>query len=154
MFSVLADGPRRHRLVEGAGAEVGWIRGRAIGFRGFRNKTEVIAAAAAGWRALQALLHRGYAAWPRQVVDWERLRFVHDGAHEWVSDGHIPLARLQRVPGNVGDARSADGVDPAGTNELAIEFVVPSWTDERAMIPIAHVLWPSVRQAPASASAR
>jgi hypothetical protein len=137
MFSVFADGPRRHRLVEGAGADVGWIRGRAIGFRGFRNKAEAIAAASAGWRSLQTLLHREYASWPRQVVEWENLRFVHDGAHEWVSDGRIPLARLQRVPREVEDDRAPVA---AAAHELAVEFVVPSWIDEGAMIPIAHAL--------------
>lgn len=53
MCSVLADGPRRHRLADGTGADVGWIRGRAIGFRGLRNKSDVMAAASAGWRSLQ-----------------------------------------------------------------------------------------------------
>jgi hypothetical protein len=141
MFSVLADGPRRHRLAAGDGAEVGWIRGRAIGFRGFRSKSDVIAAASAGWRALHTLLHREYASWPRQVVDWERLRFVHDGAHEWVSDGHIPLARLQRLQRNLDGARTEGAPVRAAAHELAVEFVVPSWMDEAAMIPIAHALW-------------
>ena len=123
MFSVLADGPRRYRLTDGDGAELGWIRGRAIGFRGLRHRADAIAAASAGWRSLQSVLHRRYAAWPRQVVAWEDLRFVHDGAHEWVSDGRIPLARVQR-PGP----------------DLAVEFVVPSWMDDRAMIPLARAL--------------
>lgn len=140
MFSVLADGPRRHRLTDGTGAELGWIRGRAIGFRGLRNKSEAIAAASAGWRSLQTLLHREYASWPREVVDWENLRFVHDGAHEWVSDGRIPLARLQRIGRRVEDAQTERSAGTTSTHELAVEFVVPSWTDEAAMIPIAHVL--------------
>ena len=140
MFSVLQDGPRRHRLADGTGADVGWIRGRAIGFRGLRNKSDAIAAASAGWRSLQTLLRRGYARWPRQVVDWERLRFVHDGAHEWVSDGRIPLARLQRMPRHVPDGQAESAPGAASAHELAVEFVVPSWMDEAAMIPIAHLL--------------
>jgi hypothetical protein len=141
MFSVLADGPRRHRLADGTGAEVGWIRGRAIGFRGLRNRSDAIAAASAGWRSLQSQLRREYARWPRQVVDWERLRFVHDGAHEWVSDGRIPLARVQRVPRPITEADP--GVPPAAVpaSELAVEFVVPAWMADATMIPIAHVLW-------------
>ena len=135
MFSVLADGPRRYRLSDGSGAELGWIRGRAIGFRGFRSKSDVIAAASAGWRSLQFLLRRQFAEWPRQVVEWEQLRFVHDGAHEWVSDGRIPLARVQRMSQPVG-VGEAGGSAP----ELAVEFVVPAWMDEGAMVPIAHVL--------------
>jgi len=140
MFSVLADGPRRHRLADGTGADIGWIRGRAIGFRGFRNKSDVIAAASAGWRSLQTQLRREYASWPPQVVDWERLRFVHDGAHEWVSDGRIPLARMLRMPRHVEDAQAESAPGPASAHELAVEFVVPSWMDEGAMIPMAHVL--------------
>jgi hypothetical protein len=140
MFSVLADGPRRHRLSDGAGVDVGWIRGRAIGFNGLRNESDAMAAAAAGWRSIQTLLHREYARWPRQVVDWERLRFVHDGAHEWVSDGRIPLARVHRVPRRVVDAGGGGASEDDPAQVLAIEFVVPSWMDEGAMIPIAHVL--------------
>ena len=94
MFSVLSDGPGRYRLEDGTGTDAGWIHGNAIGFRGLRNEAEAIVAASAGWRTLQSLLHREYAAWPRQEVNWELLRFVNDGAHEWVSDGRIPLARL------------------------------------------------------------
>ena len=123
MFSVREDGPRRYQLTDGTGAELGWIRGRAIGFRRFRNRTDAIAAASAGWRSLQSLLRRQYAAWPRQVVAGQVLRFVHDGAHEWVSDGRIPLARVQRL-----------------AHDLAVEFVVPSWMDDEAMIPLAHAL--------------
>ena len=97
MFSVLADGAGRYQLGDGTGADAGWIRGRAIGFRGLRNDAEAIVAASAGWRTLQRFLHREEAAWPRPEVDWERLRFVSDGAHEWVSDGRIPLARICRA---------------------------------------------------------
>jgi hypothetical protein len=73
------------------------IRGKSIGFRGLRNEAEVIVAASVGWRTLQSLLHREYAGRPREEVNWERLRFVNDGAYEWVSDGRIPLARVFRA---------------------------------------------------------
>jgi hypothetical protein len=97
MFSVLADGPGSYRLEDGTGADAGWIRGKSIGFRELRNEAEVIVAASAGWRTLQSLLHREYAGRPREEVNWERLRFVNDGAYEWVSDGRIPLARVFRA---------------------------------------------------------
>jgi hypothetical protein len=141
MFSVLADGPGRYRLEDGTGADVGWIRGRSIGFRGLRNEAEVIVAASAGWRTLQSVLHREYAAWPRQEVDWERLRFVSDGAYQWVSDGRIPLARVYRTRH---PAVQADDVVAAAAwprRRLAVEFVVPSWMHEDSMTPLAHALW-------------
>ena len=141
MFSVLSDGPRRYRLENGAGASAGWIRGRAIGFRGLRNEAEAIVAASAGWRTLQDLLRREYAAWPRQEVNWERLRFVNDGAHEWVSDGRIPLARVTHASRGIaherGDAAAATGPN----REYAVEFVVPSWLSEECVVPLAHALW-------------
>jgi len=141
MFSVIADGPGRYRLEDGTGSKAGWIRGRSIGFHGLRSEAEAIVAASAGWRTLQSILRREYAAWPRQEVDWERLQFVHDGAHEWVSDGRIPLARVCRTPRGI--ARGRDGVsDGSGASiPLAVEFVVPSWMPTDAVVPLAHALW-------------
>ena len=141
MFSVLSDGPRRYRLEDGAGANAGWIRGRAIGFRGLRNEAEAIVAASAGWRTLQSVLRHEYAAWPRQEVAWERVRFVNDGAHEWVSDGRIPLARLRRPSHGALDSRDEASAAAGSTRQFAVEFVVPSWLDEEAVIPLAHALW-------------
>ena len=134
MFSVLADGPGRYRLGNGSGANVGWIHGRTIGFRGLRNKAEAIVAASAGWKTLRTSLRRQYADWPPQEVDWERLRFVNDGAHVWVSDGRIPLARVYRSA-----AGSAHGPSPART--LAVEFVLPSWLSEERIVPLTRALW-------------
>ena len=140
MFSVLTDGPRRYRLVDGTGADAGWIRGKSIGFRGLGSEAEAIVAASAGWRALQSRLHREDATWPRQDVDWERLRFVHDGAYEWVSDGRIPLARLYRTRRAAAHGLyEAAAAGPA--RQLAVEFVAPSWMSDESMIPLAHALW-------------
>ena len=134
MFSVLADGAGRYKLGNGSGANVGWIRGKTIGFRGLRNKSEAIVAASVGWKTLRTSLRREYADWPRQEVDWERLRFLNDGAHDWVSDGRIPLARVYRS-----GSGSAHGPSPART--LAVEFVLPSWLSEERVIPLARALW-------------
>ena len=140
MFSVFADGPGRYRIEDAAGADAGWIRGRSIGFRGLRSDAEAIVAASAGWRTLRSLLHREFTAWPRQEVDWEHLRFVHDGAHEWVSDGRIPLARVYRTSGTErGRPDVPATIAPAG--RLAVEFVVPSWMDMETVVPLARALW-------------
>jgi hypothetical protein len=141
MFSVLAESPGRYRLEDTTGADAGWIRGKSIGFRGLRSEAEAIVAASAGWRALQALLHREYAEWPRQEVDWEGLHFVNDGAYEWVSDGRIPLARLYRTRHAAAQGLADVGAPASPTRQLAIEFVVPAWMGEDAMIPLAHALW-------------
>lgn len=141
MFSVLSDGPGRYRLEDGTGADTGWIRGKSIGFRGLRNEAEAIVAASAGWRTLQSILHREHAAGSRQDVDWERLRFVNDGAYEWVSDGRIPLARLYRTRHAAAHGH-ADVFGAAGSpRQLAVEFVVPSWMSDESVTPLAHALW-------------
>ena len=140
MFSAFTDGPGRYRIEDATGADAGWIRGRSIGFRGLRSDAEAIVAASAGWRTLRSLLHREFTAWPRQEVDWEHLRFVHDGAHEWVSDGRIPLARVYRTSGTErGRPDVPATIAPAG--RLAVEFVVPSWMDMEAVVPLANALW-------------
>jgi hypothetical protein len=141
MFSVLQDGPGRYRLKDGAGTDAGWIRGKSIGFRGLRNEAEAIVAASAGWRVLQSMLHREHAALPRQDVDWEGLRFVNDGAYEWVSDGRTPLARLYRTRHAAAHGH-AEGFSAAWPpRQLAVEFVVPSWLGDESVIPLAHALW-------------
>jgi hypothetical protein len=141
MFSVLAEGPGRYRLEDGTGAEAGWIRGRSIGFRGLRSEAEAIVAASAGWRTLQSALRRERSDWPIQTVDWEHLRFVHDGAYEWVSDGLVPLARLHRTTRVTAHDRDEVGTAARADRRLAVEFLVPSSMDEDAMIPLAHALW-------------
>jgi hypothetical protein len=141
MFSMLADGQGRYRLVADGGADAGWIRGKSIGFHGVRNEADAIEAASIGWRTLQALVHRGPAAGPREVVVHERLRLVHDGAYEWVSDGRVPLARLLRSSQPGAHGHDAIGAAARAPRRLAIEFVVPSWVAEHDMIPLAHALW-------------
>ena len=84
-------------------------------------------AASAGWRTLQSGLRREYAAWPRQDVEWERLRFVNDGAYEWVSDGRIPLARIYRTSHASAHGRHDVATAAWPTRQSAVEFVVPSW---------------------------
>jgi hypothetical protein len=141
MFSVRAEGSGRYRLEDGTGTEVGWIRGRSIGFRGLHSDAEAIGAASAGWRTLQSALRRAHAAWPSPSVDWEHLRFVHDGAYEWISDGVVPLARLHRTTRMAAHDRDALGSTSRSNRPLAVEFLVPSSIDGDAMIPLAHALW-------------
>lgn len=128
MVNVHADGDDRHRLEDHAGAQVGWIRGRAIGFIGIAEERDALRAAAAGSRALQAALRRQYPGWPRYEPAVERLRLVHDGAYEWVSDGSVPIARLVRP--------AADASRP----RFGLEYVLPSFASEGATIAIAQAL--------------
>src|SRR3712207_3683092 len=107
MIRVLGDGEQRHRLEDAEGCLIGWIRRRAVGFRGFASERHAITAAVDGWRALEGVLRREYPGWPRFQPAFDELRTVHDGAHEWISDGRTPLARLVRPPADTGDATFA-----------------------------------------------
>ena len=140
MSRMLAREPRRHRFERRSDPHPEWIHARAIGFGGFGNEADVVAAAAAGWKSLQQQLHHPHAVHARLVVDWDRLRFVRDGAHEWVSDGRIPLARVYRM-GPSGSGARPVGVDAAElVSELAIEFVVPSWIGHDQSLAIAGAI--------------
>jgi hypothetical protein len=128
MIRVLANGDDRHRLEDAAGRDIGWIRGRVIGFRGLESDAQAIDAVGAIWPVFDAALSRTYFGRPRQDVRVDELRLVHDGAYEWVSDGQHPLARLHRPrAGHRGDG-------------LAIELVLPTYANEGVAITIAQVV--------------
>jgi hypothetical protein len=128
MLNVHMDGDDRHRLEDQAGAQVGWIRGRAIGFTGLATERDALRAAATGSRALQVALRRQYPGWPQYEPAFEALKLVHDGAYEWVSDGKVPLARLVRPGAGTAGAR------------YGLEYVLPSFASEGVAIAIAQAL--------------
>jgi hypothetical protein len=127
MLSVHADGEYSYRLENEAHAQVGWIRGRAIGFGGIRSVEHALPIALAGARALHAALRREHPGWPHAAPALECLRLVHDGAYEWISDGTMPVARLVRaVP------------DAPARAPLGIEFVLPTFATDGLAITVAQ----------------
>lgn len=138
MIRFLGDGDGKYRLVNAGDEEVGWIRGRVIGFRGFDSEEHAVAAAVVGAEALGAFLERqtGRRHLPEPA---EPLRLVHDGAHEWISDGRVPVARLSRPP------TSAAGGDASGS--FAIEFVLPMAATEATAIHAAGRVHAAIRHA-------
>lgn len=129
MLSIHADGDGRHRLEDARGTAIGWVRGRTIGFTGLRSVRGAIGAAADGARALQQALRRQYPGWPQHVPALEELRVVHDGAHEWISDGKVPLVRLLRLRG-----------EEATRGAFGLEFVLPTFASDGVAIAVAHAL--------------
>jgi hypothetical protein len=129
MVRILADGEQRHRLEDADGNHIGWIRRRAVSFHGFASESSAVAAAVAAWHALESVLRRAYTGWPRFRPALDELRLVHDGAHEWISDGRTPLARLVRPP-----------ADTTSDASFAIEFVLPSYATEGVVIAAAQVM--------------
>jgi hypothetical protein len=128
MLRVFGEGDDVFRLENGAGARIGTIRGRAIGFRGFATEDDARDAAVAAWHAMNGALKREYPSWPHHALAVERLRTTHDGAYEWFYDGTRAIARLFRP------AR-ADGDGAHG-----IELLLPSYSSEAVAISAAHAM--------------
>ncbi|HEX6060091.1 MAG TPA: hypothetical protein VFZ11_13855 [Gemmatimonadaceae bacterium] len=141
MLEVFEIAEDSYRLLDGRGRDVGWIRGGALGFGGFRTEADALTAAAVGHQALAAHLRRSFGAPMLSSDPGAPLRVVHDGADDWISRGAQPLARLFRP----GEARRADGHDAT----YRVEFVVPSYVRAGALIAAAQQLHRAI-QAPAS----
>jgi hypothetical protein len=142
MFTVLSDGDGKYRLEDARGAQVSWISGRAIGLRGFASEDAARDAALDGWDALELTLRREYGGWMHYEPRRERIRTVHDGAYEWFYDGTMAIARLLRP------------LALAGHDSFGIQFVLPSYAMDGAVIAAAHTVATAVapHREPASAS--
>ena len=128
MLRVMEMGEGVHRIEAPDGAVVGWIRGRTVAFRGFADVDAALDAAGPASAALEKALRRQYPGWPHYEVEREKLRLVHDGAYEWVSDGTAPIARLVRP--------REDRAESYG-----LEFALPSYASEGVAITAAQSLW-------------
>jgi hypothetical protein len=126
MFNILSNGDSKHRIEDAAGAQVGWIHGDVIGFRGFVTEDDARDAAVAARKALDAALERQYSGWPRRELSVDRMATVHDGTCEWFSDGTAPIARLLRPQRRAYDT------------SYGIELVLPSYAGEGVAITVAH----------------
>lgn len=128
MLRVLSDGDDRYRLENEDDVQIGWINGRAIGFRGFATEGDAKEGAVAAWQALDLVLRRQYPGWPSYTPALDELQLVHDGAYEWFADGTSPIARLVRPQRRAYDTT------------FGIELVLPSYASEGVAITAAHAV--------------
>jgi hypothetical protein len=128
MLRVLSDGDDRYRLENDDDVQVGWINGRAIGFRGFMTEGDAREGAVAAWQALDLVLRRQYPGWPSYTPALDALHLMHDGAYEWFADGTAPIARLIRPQRRAYDLT------------YGIELVLPSYASEGVAITAAHAV--------------
>ena len=128
MFNVLSDGDGKYRLEDSNGTQVSWISGRTIGFRGFASERAARDAALDGWDALELALRREFGGWMHHEPSRDQLRTVHDGAYEWFYDGRIAIARLLRP------------LAVAKHDTFGIQFVLPSYATDGAVISAAHAV--------------
>jgi hypothetical protein len=139
MLRVLSDGDDRYRLENEDDVQIGWIHGRAIGFRGFATEAEAKDGAVAAWRALDLVLRRQYPGWPSYTPSLDEVQLVHDGAYEWFADGTAPIARLIRPQRRAYDLT------------YGIELVLPSYASEGVAITAAHAVGAALLPAAAPA---
>src|SRR4029078_1119128 len=101
MLRIIQDGENRFRLESASGQDIGWIRGRSLGFRGLPTEPAAIDASVDAARAVDGTLMRKFPGREPQEIRASRVRLVHDGAYEWVADGDPPLARILRPAGEL-----------------------------------------------------
>ena len=138
MLRVLSDGDDRYRLENDDDVQIGWINGRAIGYRGFATEADAMEGAVTAWRALDLVLRRQYPGWPSYTPALDELHLVHDGAYEWFADRTSPIARLVRPQRRAYDLT------------FGIELVLPSYASEGVAITAAHAVGAALASAAAS----
>ena len=143
MLNVFETGDGSFRLASQRDEDVGWIRGDALGFGGIPTEADAIAAAVAGNQALTGYLERTLGASYPATPTTGRVKLAHDGAYEWVSRGPVPLARLYRPVG-----------DDTGRG-FGVEFVLPSYVKEGALISLAQIIHHAItrKEAPSRSAA-
>jgi hypothetical protein len=135
MLRIILDGENRFTLENAAGAAVGWIHGRAIGFRGIFDESAAIRAAIDASGAMETTLAREYPGREVHDVRASRVTLVNDGAYEWIADGNRPIARILRP--NVGAFPEED---------FSIELQLPTYATEHVAIACAHSVWKALEQ--------
>ncbi len=115
MLRIIGEGSERRVIEDDGGRRVGWIRGRTIGFTGFTAEDEAIRRAIPAALVLASILSRAFPGWPHHDPGQRELRFVREGAFDWIVAGPIPLGRLLRP--------LADGANTG----FAVEFILPSY---------------------------
>jgi hypothetical protein len=90
---VVADGADGFSLLSPTNELLGWVRGRAIGVTGLADDDEAVRVAVRVYRKVAAWLERqGLRA--LLPIGGSAPRFVHDGAHRWITIDRHPVARL------------------------------------------------------------
>lgn len=132
MIKILSEGDGKHRVENEREERIGWIRGLAIGFRGFATEDGAREAAVAARHCLDRMIQSQHNGWPSHSMAASGIHTVHDGAYEWFFDGTIAIARLLRPQRRAYDM------------SFAIELVLPSFASDGLAVTAAHALCSAV----------
>lgn len=132
--SRMAVPPPRFDLLDGD-APVGWVDGRAVGFRGFGNEVETVHAAWVAYRTMTRRFARDLGRRP-PPIDTEPMSLRRNGEVEHILASDRPIARLVR-PG--ADSRS-------GQESFGFEMQVPVPASELTMRATADLVYRAMRR--------
>lgn len=136
---VFGDDAASFSLRDENDVEIGWIEGRALGFRCFADLDDAMAAARVAYETLVSWSARLGASRANVQIGDAELQVVNDGAYEWFASDRIPVARLLRPRADVALDRGLYG----------IELVIPQGIGAVAAIGGAQVIHSAlVRQLP------
>jgi hypothetical protein len=122
-------------LLHGNQLPIGWVEGRAVGFRGFSTKDHAMQAARVGHSALQGWLERERHAGPLAGVGGA-LRTRRDGRLHWITVGGSAIGRLVEPTTHA----------PVGANTFGFELLLPPSVNPVGGISAAQVIWHALKR--------
>ncbi|HEU6450658.1 MAG TPA: hypothetical protein VFT57_04505 [Gemmatimonadaceae bacterium] len=122
-------------LLHGNELPIGWVEGRAVGFRGFATRDHALEAARVGHRALQGWLERERHAAPAKSAEGA-LRTRRDGRLHWITVDGSPVGRLV-------DPETHAPVSPS---TFGFEFLLPPSVNPVGGISAAQVIWHALKR--------
>jgi hypothetical protein len=122
-------------LLHGNEFPIGWVEGRAIGFRGFATKEYAMEAARVAHRALSKWLAR-----ERHLAEVDdgagAVRTRRDGRLHWITIGGSPIGRLL----------DPDTHAPVGASTFGFELLLPPSVSPVGGISAAQVIWYALKR--------
>lgn len=122
-------------LLHGNELPIGWVEGRAIGFRGFATKEHAMEAARVAHRALSKWLAR-----ERHLAEVDddagTLRTRRDGRLNWITIDGSPIGRLL----------DPDTHAPVGASTFGFELLLPPSVSPVGGISAAQVIWYAMKR--------
>ncbi len=122
-------------LLHGNELPIGWVEGRAVGFRGFATKDHALEAARVGHRALRGWLERERHTAPTSGSDGA-LRTRRDGRLHWITVDGSPIGRLV----------DPDTHAPVSPSTFGFEFLLPPSVNPVGGISAAQVIWHALKR--------
>lgn len=124
---------------------IGWVEGRAVGFRGFPDAEAALGAAEVAYRALRSWLAREQFPGPEVTREDAPLDRRTDGGVEWLTLDGVPVGRLVAPGDPAGAADATFGFElllPRGVNTVAgigaaqvIHNALVRWKGARELAP-------------------